>query len=274
MNTYPPPTRSARRSSRLLAAVVLFLLLGLASAQVRVVNDLTHLHQVQPGDLLRGAIEVENRGAEPATVRVYRRDYRFEADGASHFPEPGTLPRSNAPWLRVFTPLATLAGGERAELVYEMQVPADADLAGTYWSLLMVEVQPPAIENATSGAQVREVVRYGVQVVAELPGAAAPELAFAEPALQRDDAGASRFELALANRGERRTQPAMTLELYSPEGALLQRVEAPTKTLYPDTSVRHRFELGALASGRYLALVIADGAHGAVAGQYTLDVKE
>lgn len=275
MNSYPaPPIRPAYRLLRPLAGLLLLLLSGFAGAQVRVTSDLTHVYRVQPGSVHRGVIELENRGSEAATVRLYRRDYRFEADGSNYYPEPGTLPRSNAAWVKVFTSLATLAAGETSELGYELQVPADATLEGTYWSLLMVEVEPPAVDENAGGAQVREIVRYGVQVVAELPGTSAPDLAFADPSLQRDDAGNSRFTLAVANHGARWTQPAMKLELYSTEGLLLESFEAASRTLYPDTGVRQQFDLGVLESGRYLALVIADGPYGAVAGQYTLDVKE
>ena len=108
-------------------------------AGVSVVGSLSQERSVQAGETYRGVIAIRNSGSEPAEVKVYQTDYAFSADGRNEYGAPGRLPRSNAKWLHLGQEQLTIAPGTVANALYEVQVPSDPALKGTYWSMVVVE---------------------------------------------------------------------------------------------------------------------------------------
>lgn len=256
----------------LLTLILLTLLVpfGAASAQVTVTGDLARAFEVQAGALVADTLELRNAGASEARVRVYLTDYAFHADGTSAYPEPGSLPRSNAPWLELGAQAVSVPAGGSVTVPYQVRLPA-ALAPGSYWSVIMVETVAP--RSAADGTlSLQTVVRYGVQVITTLDPAAA-ELTFANPTF-RESGGGSVLTLDVLNSGERSLRASHYLDLFDAAGAPMGRVEGDVRRTYPGTSVRQSFALGELAPGAYLAVVIADaGGDDLFGAQYNLTVE-
>src|ERR1700730_2563292 len=71
-----------------------------AGAQIAVVGSTVEEHTAAPGQSYEGTILVRNLTTTPQSVRIYQTDYRFFADGTSHFDDASTTPRSNARWVK------------------------------------------------------------------------------------------------------------------------------------------------------------------------------
>lgn len=281
--------RACTRRDALLVGVVLLVLFGLlageAAAQVTVVSPLAQHFDVVPGESYAGFIRLANRGGEPAAVAIYQTDYRFDAEGRSYYEAPGTLPRSNAPWIAVGRSQVTVPPGKEVEVLYRIAVPSEEEMSGTYWSMIMVEPllpgdpEAPVAEGEAEPGQValgvRQRLRYGVQVVTETGGSAEARLEFTNPSLlyREDDRGYT-FQVDLENSGERLLVPRVWLELYDLRGEQIDRVEAESRRIYPGTTVRIRIDLGSLADRRYQALLVADNLDAVVfAARYTIELE-
>lgn len=267
---------------RLLSALAVLTLLvaggSLALAQsIGVVGSLTREVTLTPGGTSTGSILVRNLTNAPQPVRLYQHDYSFQADGTNLYGEPGASPRSNADWITFAPQQFTLDSGETRAVRYEMHVPADPALTGTYWSVLMVEPAPPPPPPADPekpGLTLRQVWRFAVQMITQIGSTGACELAFVNRRLLRSPEGACTLQLDLANRGERSLTLRVWVELFSAEGRNLGRFEASRMRLYPDCSGRFPLPLGNLAPGVYRALVVADNGDENVYGaQYELEIK-
>lgn len=260
------------------AAVLAFL--GFASdgtwAQVQLLNDLTAHFVVAPGGTYRGSLLLENTGDRAESVRIYQTDFWFDGKGRSHYPEPGTLARSNAPWIQLGQSLVTVAPHTRAAVVYQISVPDDQALTGTYWSMIMVELSPAQHAGsppAPGQVGLAQRFRYAVQVVTDVGDTGRARLAFREPRLLRSGETDYRFRVELVNDGDRWIAPAVWMELYNGSGTRLSRFDGGQVRLYPGTSTGVGFSLGSLEPGRYLALLIADGGTVRIFGaRYTLDI--
>jgi hypothetical protein len=243
---------------------------GLAVAQMAVIGDLARPFDVLPGTIIEDALELRNSGADDSRVRVYLSDYSFNADGTSHYPEPGTLPRSNASWIELGALPTVIPAGGSVSLPYRVKVDQAAP-AGSYWSLIMVEELAPQ-RAATGTVTLQTVLRYGVQVITTIAPAPA-ELVFANPTFH-EQAGESVLTLDVLNTGERSVLARHYLDLFDATGTPIGRVEGSVLRTYPGTSIRQNFVLGALAPDSYLAVVIADGGDEDLFGaQYNLTVK-
>ncbi|MDB5867515.1 MAG: hypothetical protein JWO70_5321 [Betaproteobacteria bacterium] len=230
-----------------------------ASAAILPESRTTQIRNAAPGDTYQEVIGIRNTGLTAVDVKIYQTDYSFSADGLNDYGKPGSLPRSNAKWLHLGQGQVTVPPGGVANVRYEVSVPRDTDLSGTYWSLLMIE---PVSGQEAAGARKGEVsvtqaVRYAVQVVSEIGSSGKVELAFRKPGVLARD-GKHLFSIDLENTGEQWLRPQLTLELFDSEGRLSRKLVQQQQRIYPATSVRYRFDLHDVHPGRYRALIVAD----------------
>jgi hypothetical protein len=244
---------------------VLFLLAAVIApaGTIQVVGALTHEYDVTPGGSYTGTIVVQNPEKFPQEVRVYQTDYLFYADGASYYGDPGTMPRSSARWIS-FTPKQfKLPAAEEAAVRYTIQVPDDARLRGTYWSVIMVEpVEPDSPESSAPASKekvtvgVRQVFRFAVQIVTHAPGGTR-QLKFAKVQVATKD-GKRQLLVDAENTGERWLRGTPWVELYARDGALVGKFDGTRLRMYPGTSVRYPVDLGGVLPGSYKALIVID----------------
>ncbi|HEV7587516.1 MAG TPA: hypothetical protein VGO40_05250 [Longimicrobium sp.] len=247
-----------------------------ARAQVTVVGGGVEEHPARPGETYSGTLRLRNEGRDAAEAKVYLRDYTFAADGSTRYGAPGSLPRSSARWISFSPSQVRIPAGGEATVGYTVRVPADAGLGGTFWSMLMVEgVAPGSAEStaAPAGARVRvgiqPSIRYGVQIATTLAGPA-PRVSFSNAHAYAAARGKV-LEFDLANAGEVAYRPELRVELFDEAGHRVGSFSSRRGLLYPGTSLRQRFELGAVPAGTYQALVVADAGGDQVFGaQYRL----
>ena len=265
--------------------VVLGLLVSMAAqtalaAPVSVVGGLTREATLQPGAKTEGRIVLRNSTDQPQEVKVYQTDYLFWADGRNQYGEPGSTPRSNARWI-VHTPQQLTVPPRATESVYyTIQVPAQEDLRGTYWSMLMVEpisaetLEPPKPEEGKVTIGIRSVMRYAIQIVTHIGDTGTRDLKFADKQLLVEE-GKPTLRLDLENTGERWLRPLIWAELYDQQGLSLGRFEGGRFRIYPGCSVRYHIDLSEVPAGKYRALIVADNGDEYVFGaQYDLDLRE
>ncbi|MEP6999958.1 MAG: hypothetical protein ABI969_05740 [bacterium] len=242
-------------------------------AQIAVVGSTVEEHTAAPGQTYEGTILVRNLTTEPQTVKVYQTDYRFFADGTSHFDAAASTPRSNATWIKPSASMMIVPPNGEMTLGYTITVPAIDSLRGTFWSALMVEgapTAPPASANKQVG--LGSVVRYAVQLATHLPATGSRKVAFANQTLAADSTGHRVVELEVENIGDRGYRPSIWVELYDASGTLRGRREQQRGLLYPGTSLKQRFVFDTLPAGSYKAVIFADTGDDAVfAAQYKLE---
>jgi hypothetical protein len=261
--------------------IIRFLILGLLYSQmaysgITVEGELTHEKHALPGETYSSFILVSNSGETQATVRIYQKDYFFSADGSNYYNEPGTGRRSNADWV-VFSPKqVVIPAGEKIAVNFTITVPQADTLAGTYWSLVMIEeipeIEPEAIAEKTVG--VRTILRYAVQLITHVGDTGVKELRFLGTKLVKTEKGRS-LEVSLENVGERLLRPAVYVELFNLNGEKVGKFAAAKRRTYPGTSICQRIDLSDIASGTYKALVVADCGGDDIFGiNYTLKIEE
>jgi hypothetical protein len=260
-----------------LAALFFTLLLPYqAESSVAIVGGLTHVRVVTAGETYSGVILLRNIGEEPEEVKVYQVDYLFFCDGRNIYGEPGKGPRSNAGWITVSPKSTIIPAKETATIHYTINVPDNETLTGTYWSMFMVEGIPKDSPEASqpekteSSFGIKQVFRYGVQMVTQIGETGSRKLKYLKTKLLREDEKKI-LQVDIENSGERWLRPLLWAELYDEKGSYIGRFEAGRLRIYPETSVRFRVDLSQVPKGHYKALVVADCGGNAVFGAtYTL----
>ncbi len=236
------------------------------SASVTIENGLNHEQVVTPGESYDGVIFVHNNSDEPTVVKSYKTDYLFFSNGVSEYGDSDSTPRSNGGWLSVRPARLTIEPHTTSAVHFTVEVPGEADLLGSYWSMVMVEVvprdsaelaPPAADEAALISMQVKTVTRYGIQVVSHIGETGKVEVAF--PETQLETVGDQRFlHVAMENLGERMVRARLWAELYDQEGQQVGVYEASRLRTYPGTSVRYSLDVSPVPPGAYKCLIVAE----------------
>jgi len=253
----------------------LFLLLILpfsANASVEVLGSLKHILVAKPGDVIKGEIKIQNNESTDQEVRVYQTDLLYNLKEQTYYDEPGSNKRTNTLWIQYSPKSVILKAKETRNIEYEITVPKDESLIGTYWSVMMVEGVTPIDPTQKGDLNIRTVTRYAVQLVTEMANKGKGSLKFMEPTLIKGENDKLYLAIDLENNGEHYISPEVTMELFDETGASVKTITASKKGLYPTTSTRFKLDLEGLPSKKtYSAMIVAAGLENDVFGlEYTL----
>jgi len=251
-----------------------------SEAKVSVRGSLTHEITTKVGETYQGTILLSNAGEEPQEVKVYQTDYLFFFDGRNIYGEPGDGPRSNANWISFRSHRLVIPSKGTSEVYYTVKVPDDETLVGTYWSMLMIEGISNDSPEATGEEQgevrlaIRQVVRYGIQMVTHIGNMGARQLEFLNTKLLREEEERI-LQIGIENSGERWLRPFLWAELYDEKGGYIGRFEGGRLRIYPGTSARCVIDLSQVDEGKYHVLVVADcGGDDLFGATYTLKFEK
>lgn len=248
-----------------------------ATAQLAVTTNAAHERAARPGDRYQGTIEILNTTSTPQEARLYQTDYRTWADGRSEFGPPAESSRSNARWITFAPARLVVPPHGRVVATYTVTVPSSPSLAGSYWSIIMVEaLSARALESSSPSAQRVQVgieprIRFGVQVATHVGTDATMRIAFDSVRAVSDASGQHVLQYDFVNTGDRAVRLLMSVELFTLDGRPVRKLEQQRGLLYPETSARQLFRFGKLPAGEYRALVTADaGGDEVIGAQYTV----
>lgn len=241
------------------------------SASVEVVGSLKHKKQCSPGDVIKGEIKVQNSDDEKQEIRIYQTDLLYNHEDFTMYEEAETHQRSNKAWVKFSPQTAILQGHEVRYIQYEITIPEDDSICGTYWSIIMVEGVNPLDPDLSGELNITTITRYAIQMITEAGDRGEGLLEFLRPTLIQEG---QNLQLAvdIVNKGERYISPGVSMELYDEDGISVKKITAAAKGLFPTTSARFRLDLTGLKSNHtYQCLIVAAGKDEDVFGlEYTL----
>lgn len=242
-------------------------------ASVEVLGALKQVFTTNPGETVKGQIQIQNNDLTDQEVRIYQTDYLFNYKDQTFYEEPGKTKRSNANWLNYSPKTVILKSKESRYIDFEIVVPSGDSIFGTFWSIIMIEGVEPIIPEKKANLSIRTATRYAVQIVNEINKKGTGLLKFNEPTLVKGIEDNSLFlAIDLTNEGEHYISPEVSIELYDENGTLVKKITAPRRGLYPLTSARYKLNLEGVPSKKtYSAMIVAAGADDDVFGlEYTL----
>lgn len=238
-------------------------------ASVEVAGSLSHKHTGKPGDIYTGTIDIVNHSDIDQEVKIYQTDFLFNYEGKTFYDEPESHNRSNAGWITYSPTFTILKAKEIQHIQYEVKIPGNDSLVGTYWSIIMVEGVEPIIPGQKGQLNINTTMRYGVQIVTKMGKTGIGKLRFMKPSLTVEDDNLF-LDVNIENTGERVISPIVTAEFFDETGKSIKVFEVPKNGMYPTTSARFRFKIEGIEGKKtYQVLIIADGGDDDVFGLET-----
>jgi len=248
--------RRSHAPFRALLSVCVLAALGFVTSQSAVeVSPPVLLHEGGLAAPVVSAFNVKNPTGAPLLVRVSLADWHYLANGTPNYLEPGSLPRSLAPFVTFNPAEVLLEPGAASEVRYTVELPATAE-PGSYWGVLFMEAEDP--DPVPGFTLARFSVRVGHVVYVNVPPMAPDGQIvgiFGEPPTAPDDAYT--LQIQYANTGNAVQRLDGYVELRDGQGQVLFHEELPPLVSLPGDVVGRTFSVyGPLEPGNYTALVV------------------
>ncbi len=233
---------------------------------------------VSPGDSFTGSISLMSMTDEQVSIRIYVGDWVRVPGQTSKYGwdvEGGNEPRSFLGWM-TFTPeRMTLEPEETRDINYEVNIPDDPTLEGSYWGVIFIEAIPseepeiPVEVEEGIAIGIRTIFRYAIHVFATIEGTETREATFTSLNLEPAEGGFDAVAV-FENTGNIYMKPIVWLEMTDIAGEVVYEQEHREITVLPESARAYVFELRNLPieSGEYVVMIYADyGAATLIAAQ-------
>ena len=243
----------------------------LSFSNVIILNGLTHTHKSNSGGVISGVIKLKNTKDTEQRVLLYFNDLFQKCGEETLLTNEITHDNSIQKWLSTEINEYVLKGKEEYELVYTVNVPDDSSLNGSYWGVLMIEVEEPIKEDELDySVKLQSKVRYGIQIITDINEKTSPELDFYNVEIDRDKNEVPRSILVEAqNLGIFYVEPTIVLEVFNEDGEQKKKIEVKFKKIYPEYCKVFQLDISDLPKGKYTGVIVADYGE----DMYAIDVE-
>ncbi|MCA0363661.1 MAG: hypothetical protein LCH67_06430 [Bacteroidetes bacterium] len=257
-----------------LLKVLILLSLSISSfGAVVITNGLTQTHTIMSGQKITGKIEMKNESTKPARILIYKQDLSSYCDKSFNYSKPGTEPRSLDKYFKAVVDEKILAPMEQYVLFYTIDLTNTTLEDGSYWSVLMIEGAEPVKEEQSQGMTINSVVRYAVQIIADLGAVKSPKLVFENIEMKDREDAVKVLTFKMKNEGIYSSKTKILVEIYNEEGKKIKTIEGLTKRVYPGQCNDFEIELKDMPAGKYDGIIVADNGKDLFGANVTLDLN-
>ena len=254
--------------------IAMCFLLNMFASDIKILSGLTFEEMVVPGESLKGEILVYNSSDEENMIKTKMVDYFFYADGRNEYKEIGENKRSNANWIDITPKQFKIPPKAKAKINFEIKIPENDDLMGSYWSMLLIEPQKTIQKTEAQNEVGLDVVfRYGYQFITSLKDSDA-DIKILQKKICRED-GKTYLVVDVENIGDVKITPKLWMDVFDDDGQQMGHFEQDAVRIFPTCSSRYHLDISNLKQGNYQALVVFDDDdHFAFGSEYQLEISE
>lgn len=239
--------------------LILILFSQVSIANVIVLNGLTHTHDSKSGQFISGVIKLKNTKDSEQRVIIYFNDLLQNCGEKTLLTSESTHGKSIKNWLATEVNEYVLKPKEEYELVYTIKVPDNTTLNGSYWGVLMVEIEEPIKEDELEySVKLESKVRYGIQIIADINSKTNSELDFNNIEILKENDTANSIRLEVKNLGNFYVQPTIVLEIFNENGTQEKKIEVKFKKIYPGHCKLFNLDVSDIPNGKYTGVIVAD----------------
>jgi hypothetical protein len=213
-------------------------------------------------------------------IKIYTGDWR-NTDSGIIYSKPGTEPRSLSEWISLKSSQMVISAGATEKIYYEISLPEDQTLNGSYWGMIFVEECPsssgqPANHHQDNSLYLNSIVRYAAKIYVTVDGTEIKKASFTAAHVAPAKEGGLDITASFKNKSNSYLKPAIWLEVHDSTGKKILTQDYKKLFILPDVTMDCTFQLRDinLKPGSYNSLVIADfGALSLVAAQIQIKIE-
>ena len=227
-----------------------------------------HDYVVKAGDLIQNTVSITNITDSESSITVIPGEFvrNQEKKIYEYIEDSGIEQRSLLPWLTYTPSSATIPANGNVKINYQISVPNETSIKGTYWAVLYVksdsssevmEVLPT--DDNTPKLGVKFVYRYNVLITVTIEGSEPPSARFNSIQTEQSDMGPV-FVVEIENSSPTICPVLVWIQLLDQSGSTVFESLPEKRKLLPESKrlVRLKQLSNPIKPGEYLALVIGD----------------
>jgi hypothetical protein len=243
---------------KIVLLVALFSICHISKANVVVLNGLTHVHKTTSGSTITGVVKLKNTKDTEQRIVLYFNDMFQECGKETVLTAEFSHKNSILKWISTNINERVLKPKEDYELIYTINVPEGVEVDGSYWGVLMIEIEKPIKEDELEyGVKLESKVRYGIQIIMDINERTPSELDFYDIKFLEEDTTKT-LNVSVQNKGTFYVQPTLILEVFNEEGNKTKKEEVKFKKIYPGFCKAFSLDISDLSLGAYSAVLMVD----------------
>lgn len=251
--------------------MTLFSLLPYASfAQGYSVSIQGHDYTAIPGSTINGIINVNSSRNKVVGITITKGDWWRSLDDQGHYQwidETGKEPRSLLPWLTYSPEVADLPANGKIVVNYQVRIPNDPLIKGSYWAALFVSSVQSQEELAKLKAKDPSKPTFGIKIVYRYVALITVTISNSEPPSAKftnikvvDSENGPQAIVYVENSTLTLVKPKYWIQIKDTSGKTVYQSNKSEFMLLPESNraVKIRLTDKPIGAGEYLLLIVAD----------------
>ena len=246
--------------TRINLIVIFIFLANSLFAGVAITNGLTHVYNAESGNIITGEIILVNTTEIEQRITFDLQDAIYSCSATRIFSKDQTHAYSSRKWFTASTMEKILQPKEKYVYRFSITVPKDKSLRGSYWSVVMVNVERPVDEGVVkNGVKLNSKIRYAVGLFTNVNSFDAVDLDFDGINLnQLENSDKKDLDIKMFNKSAFIQGVKLTLEVYNDKGVKVYEAKTGRNLTIPGACRNFKIEISDVPKGTYQCVLIAD----------------
>lgn len=261
--------------TRILTIILFTLLVNAMYSNIVILNGLTHVYTGSTGETITGEVILINSSDQEQRVTFELNEAIFSCTSNRIFIKDKFHQQSSSKWFSANLMDKLLAPREKYVYKFSIKIPNDKSLKGSFWSMLMVNVEKPIKEeslNTKIGLDTK--IRYAIGLLTNVNAFDNINLDFSNINLKEDSNSPKKeLEVKVLNESLFIEGVKLSLEIYDNKGIKIQETETDRNMVFPGFCRDFKFDVSVLPNGEYNCVLIADARREFVGTNISLSIK-
>ena len=246
--------------STILFITVLLFSISSAYSGVLIRNGLLHKFSGSDGSRMYGEVILVNTSSTEERISFHLNEAMFSCEQQRYFTSDTTHTRSSLAWFEGNLVDRVLAPKEKFIYKFSINIPQDQTLQGSYWSMLMVQVEKPFAQSQVGNAlALSNQVRYAIALLTDVnPSKENIQIDFTDVKVETLGNNQKQIAINIQNEDKYIEEVKLLLEVYDAEGNNVLKKETVTGFLFPSFCKHFTIDISELPKGNYECLLVAE----------------
>ena len=216
-----------------------------------------------------------NNSSEEQRVTFDLSEAHFSCTNNRVFSKYPSHPNSSSDWFKSNLSNKVLGPKEKYIYHFKIEIPKKTTLQGSYWSVLMVNVEKPIKENFLNQKIALDTkVRYAIGLVTNVNEFDEIDIDFKNIQLKENDKSTVKhLKITITNKSLFVEGVKLSLEVYNKEGTKVHEFISDRNMAFPGFCRDYSIDISSLANGEYECVLIADSRDDFIGTNISLTVK-
>ncbi|PKA82619.1 hypothetical protein ATE92_0753 [Ulvibacter sp. MAR_2010_11] len=228
-------------------------------ANVIILNGLTHSYSGVSGQTYEGQIILVNISDENQRVTFDLNEAIYDCQTGRSFVKDIAHKNSSSGWFDSSVRDIVLIPKEKYAFKYNITIPNDKTLEGSYWTTLIVNVEKPIREEVIKNIGLDTKIRYAIRLLTDINENEDVQLDFEDVVLTDNPINSEKLlDVKILNESIYIENVRLALEIYNTSGTKVLDIKTKRAKIFPEVCRDFSVDVSDLPKGTYECVLIAD----------------